>query len=154
MRGLAPIIATLLLLGLSPTASATTDTVHLTVDGDEVFPFNLPPYNEAPVTASCNLTVADDADGGDVLDEAVDTGCLSSWDYRLYDGSRFLTGINDTHGHCSTDASPPGLWPVVCSYWEFQVNGNHAGYGIDGYLADDGDQITFRYNRTTMESVD
>lgn len=143
-------------LALAPPATAeTTVTVQLTIDGDEVFPFSLPPYDEAPVATSCDVTVPDGASGGAVLDRAVEVDCLSSWDFRKDpDFGRFVTGINGTHGHCGAEDQPPGLWPVFCSFWEFRVNGEASEVGIASYLADEGDQVTFRYNRTTWEQVD
>lgn len=146
----------LALSGLAPTVAADdhTVTVHLTVDGEEVFPFNLPPYNEAPVSAACDVTVATGATGGDVLDQAVEDGCIGSWDHHVDpQHGKFVDAIDGTYGHCGPGDDPPGLWPAVCSFWEFKVNGESASEGISFYQASPGDQVAFHYNRGVWEEV-
>lgn len=153
LRTLSPIILLVALASapLSGTAIAQTTetvTVHLEVEthvteraGED--PGTLP--GSTPGTAVCDVEVADGADGGNVLDAAVANGCIASWDHTEFDGDRFVTEIDRLEA--------PGLTCLafavgVCDFWEYHVNGTVAGFGIDGYSAEDGDTNRWLYRNT------
>lgn len=98
-----------------------------------------------PGTGECTVEVAEGADGGDVLDAAVDEGCIAGWDYDEFGGDRFVTSIDRLRA--------PGLSCLaysagLCDWWEYHVNGETASYGIDEYSAEDGDTNRWLYRNT------
>jgi hypothetical protein len=143
------IVAGLVALGLpAPAAATDTATVHLTVETHASVRAGLTPTDvpeATPGTGECSVQVPSGADGGAVLDAAVDKGCIAGWDYQEFDGARFVTSIDRLRA--------PGLTCLafaagVCDWWQFHVNGEPAGYGIDGYEASDGDENRWLYRNT------
>lgn len=148
--------ATTLLLAaavLAPALSASAEDpeiadVHLVVETHAAVRAGLTPSDvpqETPGTGECDVQVPVEADGAAVLDAAVEKDCIVEWDHEEFDGARFVTSIDRLRA--------PGLTCLafavgICDWWEFSVNGQTAGYGIDGYTAEDGDQIDWLYRNT------
>lgn len=98
-----------------------------------------------PGTGECTVEVPEGADGGDVLDAAVDEGCIAEWSHDEVGDDRFVTSIDNVRA--------PGLSCLaysagVCDWWEYHVNGETASYGIDEYSAEDGDTNRWLYRNT------
>lgn len=149
------IVVLALALGLAAltvpgTAAADTGpaTVHLVVETHPTARADVEPGQApgpAPGTAECDVTVPAGADGGAVLDRAVETGCIASWDFTTFSGQRFVTSIDRWRA--------PGLTCLafevgVCDWWQYHVNGETAGFGVDGYSAEDGDTNRWVYRNT------
>ncbi len=137
---------------LTPTAPATsletlaTAQVTLIVSGEQVFPFDVL-HDASATSASCVVTVDTGTNGGDILDQAVDHDCIESWDYDVFgDDGRFVSAIDGLRGHCPA-------WPLLCSFWRFDINGSPSDTGIDFYSATEGDQIEFHYDRGVFGPV-
>ena len=93
-------------------------------------------------TASCSVEVPAGSNAGDVLDQAVLTGCILEWDYDEFDGfGRYATSIDGLRSVGLTCAAG-----VVCDWWEFRVNSKMVLYGIDDYIADSGDLVEFFFH--------
>jgi len=106
-------------IGVVPAAHATT-TVHLDVSIATVVP-----------QASCDVSVPDNANGVAVLDAAVASGCIDSYEVRE-DG--FLTCINQLCG------APDEALNIT--YWAIYVDGAYASKGIR--------DLTFPTDGTTL----
>ncbi|MHB8605512.1 MAG: DUF4430 domain-containing protein [Thermoplasmatota archaeon] len=116
----------------APAHATGTITVTLGVDYGNPLP--------DPVhAAACTLTVADGANGGDVLDAAVAAGCIRGWTPQSFAGfGRLVQCIDSVAGNqCENDAAT--------TFWLFSVNGAPTDCGIDGYHAAAGDSIDFAY---------
>jgi hypothetical protein len=137
----AVLIATLMLATALSGASAVSGeltnqsaaTVTLVVENPFTSPLGL---DSLPGTAACGVTVLAGANGGDVLESALENGCILEWDFDEFDGDRFVSSIDGLRGLCP-------LWPDVCFFWLFSINDTPASHGIDGYAAADGDTVTF-----------
>lgn len=149
----------LALSGLAPAVSSETTTADVTLrvapDGFVVpshylvgnpavwiiDPAEDPTFNDQDGIAGCHLTVPDAdgdgaVDGGEVLDRATETGCISGWDHVVYDCcGRFPTSI---------DGREEVGWPAP--WWTIQLNGQSASVGIDGMTLEDGDDLSFVYH--------
>lgn len=141
--------AVLTLLAVPTTASAAT--VSLTVETHATDRAGLAPADApAPVpgTASCTVEVSDGADGGEILDQATEDGCIAGWDYDEFDGEgRFVTAIDRWQAPGYTCLALIAGVPA-CDWWEHHVNGEPASFGIDGYSAEDGDDVRWLYRNT------
>lgn len=91
----------------------------------------------ADTHAVCELTVADDADGVDVLDTAVEHECIGSYATESHpDFGTFVTEIDGVEDGA-------GALGVNCFFWVYFVNGAPATTGVDGYDASDGDVVSW-----------
>lgn len=115
-------IALLAALALAP-AAAGSGTVTVTLEVGEI-------YHLLPAEKTCDVQVAAGANAGDVLDAAVATGCISSWDYASFGSERYVTCVD---GECEGNGN----------YWFFYENGVQTSYGIDAAESDEGDVFTF-----------
>ncbi len=147
--------------GLAPAASSQTDTVtadvtlrvapdgfvvpsHWAVGNQAVWlidPVEDGSFNDQDGIAGCQLTVPDAdgdgaVDGGEVLDEATATGCISGWDHQTSDCcGRYVTSV-DGRGQIG--------WPAP--WWMLQLNSQAASVGIDGMALQDGDALSLIYH--------
>lgn len=153
MRSLLTLALALALMTLAMPTTATPDepepvTVELTVETHIAQTLGFDegqPDQDLPATATCTLTILEDDDGGDLLNEAEAVGCIEGWDHTSFEGERFVTAIDDW----SADGYTCLAFMVgVCDWWEHNVNGDLAGFGIDGYSAEDGDQVRWVYQNT------
>lgn len=158
------ILATLPLLAFlaTPVQAGDPITVHLTINASLTAP-----YDEPAFTASCDLQVADGADGSAVLDAAVAADCIGGWDFTTHpDFGRFLTGITKEGLTDSTDARDNGVRFVcgafpppnpggepVYSFWGFGLNLGGSPTGLDDYEAADDDKVSFHYAFDTCVSA-
>ena len=112
---------------LAPVAGAAgTVTVHFEL---KVVSHHLPAYK------SCDVTVADGANGGDVLDAAASSGCISSWQHDSFGNSRFVTCID-------------GVCQQTGTFWAFYVNDAlpcGGSCGIDDVHLHGGETVSFAY---------
>lgn len=98
-------------------------------------------FNDQDGIAGCQLTVPDadgddTVDGGEVLDEATATGCISGWDHETSDCcGRYVTSV---------DGRDEVGWPAP--WWMIQLNGQSASVGIDGMALEDGDALSLVYH--------
>lgn len=120
------LLATLALIVVPPVAAdgSTTVTLQLT-----------PAYHALLPIKTCEVTVPSGGDGGDVLDAAAASGCISGWSYDRYGTARFVTCID---GLCAQ----PG------TFWAFYVNEampDGGSSGIDDVHPVDGDVVEFAY---------
>lgn len=102
-------------------------------------------FNDEDGVAGCQLTVEDAngddrIDGGEVLDQATETGCISGWDYYVDDDfGRFVTMVDDRWKNNATQTGWPAGW------WKVQVDGQSADVGIDHMDLDDDTDLSFVY---------
>jgi hypothetical protein len=119
------------LLLLVPASAATDGYVTVTLHVGLLSP--LVPGKD------CQVTVPAGSNGGAVLDQAQDDGCISSWSATTYPFGRFVDCIDDLCGH--SEAIFEG------TFWAMALNGPCTPYGIDGYSAiADGDTLAFDYS--------
>lgn len=79
-------------------------------------------------------------DGGEVLDHATETGCISGWDYYIDDDwGRFLTEIDGREKAGPTQTGWPAGW------WKIQLDGESSPVGIDHMDLEDGQSLSFVY---------
>jgi hypothetical protein len=100
----------------------------------------------APTGAACALSVPAGANGLAVLDAAVAQGCLVSYDTVTYPGfGTFVTCLDEVCGNAGTG--------TVGTYWNMYENGASTWYGVDGFVADAGDELGFAYQAFCFEVV-
>jgi hypothetical protein len=119
------ILATLLLSSLAlPLAGAQTPvTVTLQVG------------TYAGNHRDCAVTVPAGSNVGDVLDQAVEDGCLLSWSSQEFPGyGRYVDCIDYVCG-------------ALLTYWAFYVDGGYANFGIDATIVEPGATYGFRYEQ-------
>ncbi|MHB8512649.1 MAG: hypothetical protein ACYDCC_10770 [Actinomycetota bacterium] len=95
------------------------------------------PATTAAVFATCHVSVPAGSNGIAMLNAAVSTGCINSYD-TLKDPTYgdFLLAVDHIRGaHEASDVT----------YWRTTVNGAGATVGIDGYHAALGDVYGFSY---------
>lgn len=125
MKTAAFALSTLLLLVAAPlTTAAEGDTVNVTLQvtlGNHL----LPAY------AECGVGVAVGSNAGDVLDAAVDEGCIDSWEYEEFGGfGRYVTCID-------------GICAPFGTFWALFVDETVAASGIDSTIVEEGQTIEF-----------
>jgi hypothetical protein len=122
-----PVLALVLLTLFAPLA-ASEPTVDVTLVVDLGAP-------ATPDYATCALVVPEEANVGDVLDQAVATGCIDEWSSASFPGfGRYVTSIDNVQ-------------EAVVTYWAFRVNGEYSSSGIDATLALEGDVFQFTYEQ-------
>lgn len=139
MRVLALLALTLVTtLGFVPVSGAASPIdVHLDVD-----------LVGTVQHADCDLTVADGADGTDLLDEAVDDGCIDSYQTRDF-GPPLGKQVTCIDGICQT---PDETLNIV--YWAIYVNCEYSPVGVSNMSLSDGDVVEFSYETwATMGEV-
>lgn len=94
-------------------------------------------WTYANTTKLCPVTVADGADGVAVLDAAVGTNCIQSYRLKTYTFGRYLECIDGTCGQ-------PEQFNIL--YWAMRENGVCTDYGVDGFVANPGDTLSFTYS--------
>jgi len=129
MRKLAVLAAVALAtLGIAHPARATT-TVHLTVD------LGAPGGVEE---AECEVTVASNANGIDVLEAAIDDDCIDTYDTEPFSEGEYVSCINDI-------CEQPEDFPVV-SWLIYLEDGSFAPFGVEELsFPTDGDTLSFAY---------
>lgn len=88
-----------------------------------------------PDLKTCDLLVPAGADGGDVLDAAVATGCISGWTYDHFGTARFVTSID-------------GIAQQTGTFWALYVDEALPGggtQGIDDIAVVGGENVEFSY---------
>ncbi len=91
----------------------------------------------APTGAACNLFVEAGADGTAVLDAAVAAHCIVSYRATATSFGTYIECIDEV---CAVPAASN-----AGTYWSMFENGSETGYGVDGFAADEGDDLTFAY---------
>lgn len=92
----------------------------------------------APTGAACTVSVPAGADGIAVLDAAVAKACIVSYDTVTFSGfGTFVQCIDEVCGNAGTG--------TVGTYWNMYENGVSTAYGVDGFSADNGDELGFSY---------
>lgn len=111
----------------APSAQAANVTVRLGVSAGTY----------APTGELCALSIPADANGVAVLDAAVAAGCITSYETTTSSFGTYLSCLNDVCGDTTS-----GLY---LTYWSMYENGAYTDYGVDGFRAADGDELTFAY---------
>ena len=97
--------------------------------------------------AVCDVAVPAGSDGFVVLDAAIASGCIDSYDAIDFGGAygRFLTCID---GICGQDA-PTWALPVPVAYagttWNFTIDDAFASVGLETYEVHAGDEVGLTY---------
>ena len=100
----------------------------------------------APTGQVCALDVAQNADGIAVLDAAVAKHCIVSYATVSFgEFGTFVTCIDEVCGNAGTG--------TIGTYWNMYENGTSTGYGVDGFVADDNDELGFAYRAFCFEAV-
>ena len=93
----------------------------------------------APTGAACPVKVPAGSNGVAVLKAAKAKHCIVSYRLQRYPGlGRFVRCIN---GLCGIDR------PVFLTYWAMYENRGYTPYGVDGFKANQGDELAFVYKR-------
>ena len=125
--------------------TATLATVAVTAlpahANDVTVTFGVSAGTYVPTSAACPLTVAAGANGVDVLEAAVAKGCITSYQTVAFEFGTFVSCIDDVCGQ--TVAAPPVA--SAGTYWNMYENGVSTWYGVDGFSAEDGDELAFAY---------
>lgn len=133
MRSL--VLSAMLLAALAPAAGATDSvTVHFRVDV----------HGAAPL-AECDVIVPAGANGRAVLEQAKRDGCIESYTVREYAFGGAVRCIDDLCWVCTPPVGAAGLGEFCGAYWLMYENGALPDYGIDGFVANDGDSLQFSY---------
>lgn len=82
---------------------------------------------------TCQVSVTEGSNGVAVLAAAVSTGCIDS--YKAVSHPTFGTYISCIDGLCDV----PG------TYWAMRENCTYTDYGVDGFYANAGDELSFTY---------
>lgn len=124
-------------LGFTAPAHATDTSVHLDVDVDL---FTVEEH------ADCDVTVPAESDGLDVLDEAVDQGCIDSYVPEDFGFGKYIACIDDICEQPSAYAiDQPSPFPVV-SWLIYLEDGSFAEVGVSELaFPTDGDTLSFSY---------
>ncbi|MDQ1712683.1 MAG: hypothetical protein QOE45_2133 [Frankiaceae bacterium] len=122
--------------GAAPAHAATTVPVS----------FSLSAAAYAPTGAACGLTIDQGADGIAVLDAAVAAHCITSYAVVTFPGfGTFVSCIDEV---CGT-----ALTGTTGTYWNMYENGASTAYGVDGFVADAGDDLGFAYRAYCFEAA-
>lgn len=84
---------------------------------------------------TCDVVVPAGANGGDVLDAAVEQGCILRWTSQEFSGfGRYVDCIDVFCG-------------AVATYWAFYYNGGYSDVGIDAIGVSGGEVLRFNYEQ-------
>lgn len=84
---------------------------------------------------TCEVTVPAGSNGGDVLDQAAEDGCILRWTSQEFPGfGRYVDCIDVLCG-------------AVLTYWAYYYNGGYSDVGIDHTSVQDGDVLRFNYEQ-------
>ena len=133
-------IAALALCAVATPAHASDVTVQ----------FGLSAGTYAPTGAACTLSVPAGADGIAVLDAAVAAHCIASYRTTSFPFGTFVSCINEV---CGQDTGVAEAGTFAGAYWNMYDNGTSAGYGVDGFTADAGDELAFAYQTYCFGSL-
>jgi hypothetical protein len=136
------VVVVVALLGAVAPAHATTVTV--TLDVSRGYPPAVVPV------AHCNVGVPVGADGIDVLNAGVASGCISSYQAPLSQYGHYVTCINSD---CEAPAGDPTLHGTLL-YWRISENGKPACVGVDGFTAAQGKVLGFTFTPTATAAAD
>jgi hypothetical protein len=114
-------------VGVSIPASASTVTVKLSLSVGV----------KAPTGRLCPVQVPAGSNGIAVLDAAKAKHCIVSYKTSYFSGFGHFVRCID--GICEIDK------PVFLAYWAMYENGQFTSYGVDGFVADPGDVLSFVY---------
>ncbi len=123
-------ISVLAVLTLFTAAPAHAATVPVT--------FGISVGTHAPTSALCELSVAAGTDGLVVLEAAVDAGCIQS--YHAQGPTEFGYYVDCINEVCADSVST-----LYLTYWGMFENGKATSYGVSGFRAAAGDELTFAY---------
>jgi hypothetical protein len=127
-----------LLTAALATVAVTAAPAHA---ADVTVHFGLSAGTYAPTGAACTLTVPAGASGLQVLDAAVANLCINSYDTVTFDFGTFVSCIDEVCGQTT---------PAAGTYWNMYENGVSTWYGVDGFSADAGDELSFAYTAWTV----
>jgi hypothetical protein len=99
----------------------------------------------APTGLACTVFVEAGADGTTVLQAALAAHCIVSFHTQ---STSFGTYVDCIDLVCAAPVTPVDGVPVTSAtgtYWAMYENGAETGYGVDGFSADQGDDLTFAY---------
>lgn len=88
--------------------------------------------------SNCPVSVAHGVDGIAVLDAAKATGCITSYTTIEYPGL-------GTFVRCIDQRCGDGPQNQYLRYWAMRENCIYTSYGVDGFRADAGDELSFTY---------
>lgn len=130
---------TTLLLALAaaaalPAAASTTVSVDLVISSNH--------YNVKEKT--CAVAVAAGSDGTVVLRAAQSAGCITSFKTSTHSFGTFVDCIN---GRCGDGA------PTYLRYWAMRENCAYTSYGVDGFRADHGDELSLTFEPWPISSL-
>ena len=132
-------------LALALAAVALTATAPAHADGVTVS-LALSAGRYAPTGAACAVTVAAGDNGIAVLDAAKAKGCIVSYETVTYPGfGTFVTCIDAVCGSAVTGGTG--------TYWNMYENAVSTAYGVDGFVADAGDELGFAYKAYCFAAV-
>lgn len=110
----------------APAAHATNVTVT----------FGLSVGTYLPTGGACTLSVPSGADGVTVLEAAKTAHCIVSYQTVSFGFGRFVTCIDEV---CGQSLGADG------TYWNMYENGVSTTYGVDDFVANNGDELEFAY---------
>ena len=123
------VLLTLATLLAAPVQATTNVTVHLDVT-----------ILDTATLADCDVTVPSGSNVGDVLDQAVDDGCILEWSNATFpDYGRYVTSIDYVH-------------EAVATYWAFYVNGTYSDFGIDSTIVAENATYGFDYTQWVVSA--
>lgn len=119
------LVAALLVAPLALPNAAAADLVNVTLEVDAF----------GAEQKTCDVVVPAGSNGGDVLDQAVEDGCILRWTSQEYPGfGRYVDCIDLLCG-------------AVVTYWAYYYNGAYSRVGIDSTSVQDGDVLRFNYEQ-------
>jgi hypothetical protein len=98
-------------------------------------------YTYALADEECSVTVAQGANGAAVLSAAVSKGCIRGFTAHQTSLGNYLDCIDD--GRNGNRCGDP--YPTFLRFWAMRENCTVTDYGIDGFSAAPGDELSFTY---------
>ncbi len=136
VRLLATLAAAASVLVMAPAAHAASATVR----------FGLSAGTYAPTGIACEIVVEAGVNGITVLETAKASNCIESYETVTFPGiGTYVTCINRVCSQVLTASHG--------SYWNMYENGVSTAYGVDGFVADDGDELVFAYKAYCFDAV-
>ena len=98
-------------------------------------------YTYALADVTCTLSVSQGADGVAVLTAGVEQLCIEGFTTHQTSLGTYLDCIDDgTNGNRCGDP-----YPTFLRFWSMRENCEPTGYGVDGFRAAAGDELSFTY---------